>query len=410
MKFLPLFSLAAAFSVPALAQDSASKAPRPASDVPAFSVRPGFKVTLAAQDFGEARFLEFDDKGTLYVSQPGSGTIAALRLKDGKYQKIADFTSGKPRVHGLDFKNGWLWFTQSGSVWRARDTDGDGKSDEEIQLVKDLPEGGGHWQRSILVGDDGFYTSIGDPQNLSLPEESGIDRQKIWKYALDGKTRTLLAEGLRNTEKLGFRPGTTEVWGADHGSDNFGKSLGEGKGNQPVTDRLPPCEFNRYDQGKFYGHPFIVGNGIPRPEYQTRPDILEIAAKTTLPQWQLGPHWAPNGWTFAATDALGMKGDALIANHGSWNSTKKVGYRIERVLIDPLTGEAMGAQMLVSTLGPEGEVLARPVDCVEAPDGSLLFSDDQNRKIYRVEKINETLPMARRAVNGTAGRVVGAKR
>lgn len=383
MKFPLLFAFGAALCAPALAQNNAQLG----ADVPAFSVRPGFKVSLVAQNFGEARFLEFDDKGTLYVSQPGSGTIASLRLKDGKYQKIADFTTGKSRVHGLDFKNGWLWFTESGSVWKGRDTDGDGKSDEEIQVLKGLPSGGGHWQRSILVGDDGFYTSIGDPNNLSTPEEKDPDRRKIWKYSLDGNTRELFVEGIRNTEKLGFRPGTTEVWGADHGSDNFGKRLGETKGNQPVTDRLPPCEFNRYESGKFYGHPFIVGNGIPRPEYETRPDILELAAKTTLPQWQLGPHWAPNGWTFAATNALGMRGDAFIANHGSWNSTKKVGYRIERVLIDQVTGDAMGAQMLVSTLGANEEVLGRPVDCVEAPDGSLLFSDDQNRKIYRVEKI-----------------------
>jgi glucose/arabinose dehydrogenase len=379
---ISLLVLGALVSVPALAQNNSAQL---GPDVPAFTVRPGFKVTLVAQGFGEARFVEFDDKGTLYVSQPGSGTIASMRLKGGKYEKIANFTAGKPRVHGLDFKNGWLWFTQSGSVWKGRDTNGDGTSDEEIQVLKDLPEGGGHWQRAILVGDDGFYTSIGDPQNLSLPEESGPDRQKLWKYALDGSSRTLISSGLRNTEKLGFRPGTTEVWGADHGSDNFGKSLGETRGNQPVTDRLPPCEFNRYDVGAFYGHPFVVGNGMPRPEYQTRPDILEVVEKTVLPQWQLGPHWAPNGWTFAQSNALGMKGDAFIANHGSWNATKKVGYRVERVLIDPVTGNAMGAMSMVSTLGANDEVLARPVDCVEAPNGTILFSDDGKSRIYRIE-------------------------
>lgn len=408
MKTPFLFAVGAALSAPVLAQNTTPS--QLGAEVPAFSVRPGFKVSLAAKDFGEARFIEFDDKGTLYVSQPGTGTIASLRLKGGQYEKIADFTSGKSRVHGLDFKNGWLWFTESGAVWKGRDTNGDGKADEEIKVLGDLPEGGGHWQRSILVGDDGFYTSIGDPQNLSLPEESGIDRQKVWKYALDGKSRTLLVEGIRNTEKLGFRPGTTEVWGADHGSDNFGKSLGEGRGNQPVTDRLPLCEFNRYDQGKFYGHPFIVNNGQPRPEYEKRPDILDIAAKTTLPQWSLGPHWAPNGWTFASSDKLGLRGDALVANHGSWNSSKRVGYNVERVLIDPVTGGAMGAQTLVSTLGANEEVLGRPVDCVEAPDGSLLFSDDQGRRIYRVEKLNETKPVTARPVTAAAGRAVRPKR
>ncbi|HEX8464443.1 MAG TPA: hypothetical protein VF627_07475 [Abditibacterium sp.] len=387
MKFLPLLALSASVVAPAMAQNAAPATGQVGPNVPAFTVRPGFRVSLVAQNFGEARFLQFDDKGTLYVSQPGSGSISTLRLRNGQYEKVADFTTGKPRVHGMDFKDGWLWFTQSGSVWKGRDTNGDGKSDEEVQIVKDLPEGGGHWWRSILVANDGFYTSIGDPQNLSLPEDSGIDRQKIWKYSLDGATRTLFVEGIRNTEKLRFRPGTSEVWGADHGSDNFGKPLGETGGNQPVTDRVPPCEFNRYDQGKFYGHPFVIGNGTPRPEYAQRPDILQIAAKTVLPAWQLGAHWAPNGWTFANSNALGMKGDAFIACHGSWNSTAKVGYRVERILIDPVTGLAMGAQPIVSTLGANGQVLGRPTDCAEAPDGSLLFSDDQGRKIYRIEKI-----------------------
>ncbi len=406
MKILSLLALGA-ISFPAFAaQTPAKKTAKPAKPVakptlkpvaptlaplgegvPAFQVRPGFRVTLVAKDFGEARFIEPGEKDTLYVSQPGSGTIATLRLKSGKYEKIANFTTGKDRVHGLDFDGGWLWFTQSGSVWKARDTNGDGTSDEEIQIIKDLPEGGGHWQRSILVADDGFYTSIGDPQNLSLPAESGIDRQKIWKFSLDGTTKTLWSEGLRNTEKLRFRPGTREVFGADHGSDNFGKSLGEGNGKQPVTDRIPPCEFNRYDEGQFYGHPFIVGNGMPRPEYASRADILDIAAKTTLPAWQLGAHWAPNGWDFAATNALGMKGDAFIACHGSWNSSKRVGYRVEHILFDPITGQAMGARSLISTLNASGDVVGRPCDVAEAPDGTLLFSDDQNRTIYRVEKL-----------------------
>ncbi len=390
MKFLPVLALSASTLAPVLAQNSPSTvAPKPGvtgPNVPAFQVRPGFKVTLAAQNFGEARFMEFDDKGTLYVSQPQAGTIVALRLKSGKYEKIADFTTGKERVHGMDFDKGWLWFSQSGSVWKARDTNGDGKSDEEIQVVKDLPSGGGHWWRSLLVTDDGFYTSIGDAGNANIAEGDTADRQKIWKFNLDGSVKTLFAEGVRNTEKLRFRPGTTEIFGADHGSDNFGRNLGEKQGNQPVTDRIPPCEFNRYETGNFYGHPFIVGNGMPRPEYASRPDILDLAAKTVLPAWPLGAHWAPNGWAFAGTNALGMKGDAFIACHGSWNSTKRVGYRVEHILFDAMTGNVMGAQSLVSTLNNNGDVLGRPCDVIEAPNGTLLFSDDQNRTIYRVEK------------------------
>lgn len=352
---------------------------------PAFKVRPGYELSVVAQGINGLRFMEFGaDANTLYVSNSRAGSISTLkRQPNGTFKPLADFTTNKPSVHGMQFVNGWLWFTQSGAIWKGRDTNGDGKADEEIKVTEDLPNGGGHWWRSILVDGDSFYTSIGDASNAS--EQNDTDRQKVWKYSLDGKTKTLWSTGIRNTEKLRLRPGTHEVWGADHGSDNFGKSLGESGGNQPVTDRIPPCEFNRYDQGGFYGHPYIVGTGEPRPEYANRPDILELAAKNIMPKWPLGAHWAPNGWTFATKNTIAAPGDAYIACHGSWNSSKKVGYCVEHVIFDSVTGEPQGANTLVSMLASDGRVLDRPVDVVEAADGSLLVSADSGN-IYRITR------------------------
>ena len=363
--------------------------------VPAFRVRPGYRVTLVAENIGEVRFLEFGNNSTLYVSQPRSGAIITLRERDGVWTKIADFITEKPTAHGMHFYDGWLWFTQSGAVWKARDTDGDGKADELVQVAADLPSGGGHWWRSILVTPSGFYTSIGDAENASDP--MGTDRQKIWKFNFDGSGKRLFASGLRNTEKLRLRPGTDEVWGSDHGSDMFGGSFGETTGNQPITDHIPPEEFNHYVEGGFYGHPFIVGDHLPRQEFRNRPDLLELAAKTIAPAWSLGAHWAVNGWTFIQSEALGLRGDAVMAAHGSWNSRKKVGYRVERILFDSITGQPMGNQMLVSLLDETGQVLGRPCDVVETPDGSLLFSDDARGRIYRItaatdQKRSETAP------------------
>jgi len=365
--------------------------------VPPFSVRPGYRVTLAAENLGESRFMEFDDKGTLYLSQPAAGVIMALRDKDGDgvYETRTPFVTGKPKVHGLCFKNGWLWFTQSGAVLKARDTNGDGQADEIVTVLDGLPSGGGHWWRSILVTDDGFYTSIGDAANAS--DQTTTDRQKIWHYDLNGGNKTLFASGIRNTEKLRLRPGTNEVWGADHGSDNFGGPLGEKAGKfQPITDVVPPCEFNHYVAGGFYGHPFLIGNRIPRIEFQNRPDILELAAKTIPPAWSFGAHWASNGFTFLSKDAFpGHRGDVFAALHGSWNSTVRVGYRVERILFDSVTGQPYGALCVVSTLAPDGKgVLDRPVDCVEAPDGSILFSSDARKRIYRITWIGGATPAA----------------
>ncbi|MFO1478031.1 MAG: PQQ-dependent sugar dehydrogenase, partial [Verrucomicrobiota bacterium] len=221
-------------------------------------------------------------------------------------------------------------------------------------------------------------------------DETATPRQKIWKFSLDGKTSALFAAGLRNTEKLRLRPGTDEVWGCDHGSDNWGQSFGETPGHQPFTDHLPGDEFNYYQQGGFYGHPFVVGDGLPRLEFRSRTNFIELASKTIAPAWLFGAHWATCGWNFMKSDALGFRGDAVVACHGSWNSTKLAGYRIERVIFDPVTGKPSGREKLVGLLGeqPDGnsQVLGRPVDVAEAPDGSIFFSDDFRGRIYRISK------------------------
>ncbi len=364
-----------------------SSAGQRGSGVPEFWVRPGYRVDLVAEVDGEARFLEMDDKGTLYVSQPGARRIVAFRKNGEKYEPLATFVENYPRVHGMCFHKGWLWFSQSGSIHKARDTNGDGKADEIVDVIPQgqLPEGGGHWWRSLLVSDDAIYTSIGDASNAS--DQTSTERQKVWRFNVDGTGKKLWSSGIRNTEKLRFRPGTSEVWGMDHGSDWFGGPLGDKEGRQPITDYNPPEELNHYVEGGFYGHPFIVGNRVPRIEFQDRADIIDLAEKTIVPAYGFGAHWAGNGFTFLTSDSLGPdhKGDMLVAFHGSWNRQKRAGYRVERVLFDEVTGQPYGSLMIVSTLKDQ-DVLARPVDLVEEPGGSVLFSCDSTRRIYRISK------------------------
>ena len=81
-----------------------------------------------------------------------------------------------------------------------------------------------------------------------------------------------------------------------------------------------------------------------------------------------------------------MTGDALVALHGSWNSSKPVGYRVERVMFEPATNLPFGSQMLVGAIGKDGRVLGRPVDVAQAPDGNIYFSDDGTNRIYRIVK------------------------
>lgn len=378
--------------VAALCAAAPARADDAAATVARFTVRAGYSVSVAVADLPDARFLAFDDAGTLFVSRPTMGDIVALRDEDGDglYEKRTTFIRNRITVHGLCFAHGWLWFTQTGSISKARDTDGDGVADETLAVVRDgaLPSGGSHWWRSILVTDDAIYTSIGDSGNITDQTES--ERQKIWRFDLDGGSKRLFISGIRNTEKLRLRPGTDEVWGCDHGSDWFGQRLGDRQGRQPITDYNPPDELNHYVEGGFYGHPFITGNRVPRYEYSQRPDIVDLADRTTPPEWCFGAHWATNGWTFIDPALVGKPGgmpkdhagDVFVGCHGSWNRTKKAGYQVARVLFDK--GHPYGLLTIVSTLGPDDAVIARPVDCVQASDGSVLFSCDAPGAVYRI--------------------------
>lgn len=364
-----------------------------------FDVRPGYKVTVAASGLPIARLMEFDDRGTLYVSNPG-GEILVLRDEDGDgyYETRGSFVLNMQSVHGMHFANGWMWFTTSGAVWKARDENQDGIRDELFRVTGEgeLPQGGNHWWRSILVTRTHFYTSIGDSGNIN--DETQTDRQKIWRFNLDGTGKTLFASGIRNTEKLRIRPGTDEIWGVDHGSDNFGRLLGERPpSRQPITDLNPPDEFNLYIEGGFYGHPFITGNKLPRYEFRERRDIVDLAEKTIPPEWSFGAHWAANSFCFVDPEVNNRtkafppdhNGDAFVACRGSWNSSVRVGYKVVRVLFDTVTGKPYGMLTIVSTLDRDGMVLARPVDCVQAPDGSILFSCDETNAVYRIRHIGE---------------------
>lgn len=361
-------------------------------------VRDGYELVIAVDELDNARYLECDDEGSLYVARMRNGDIFkyADTDGDGDFDKATRFVDGRVGVSSLQFVDGWLWYGTADAVRKARDTNGDGVGDEEVDVLPpgSLPTGKGHNWRPVLLTNDTLYTSIGDEGNISIQADS--ERQKIWAFDLDGSNKRLFATGIRNTEKLRLRPGTDEIWGFDHGSDWFGRQIGDERGNQPITDLNPPDELNHYVQDGFYGHPYITGNRLPRYEYLELENIHELAAKTIPPEWLVGAHWACNGFTFIdpkinnATGAFPAdhNGDIFVASHGSWNSTNKVGYTVARVLFDE--GHPYGLLKIVSTVAQDGTtVLGRPVDCVQAPDGSIFFSCDYKGRVYRLRAVPE---------------------
>jgi glucose/arabinose dehydrogenase len=373
-------------------------------DVPAFKVRPGFKVTraLANHKLPGIRFIQLSEDGkTLYVSDGRAGVIFALTDPDanGEFQTVTTFVKDRPTVQGMYPHDGWLYFSQAGegSISRAKSTKGDGVADKIEYVVQPggMPKGGGHPFEALFVTDKNIYATASDPQNMTPPpghpDQDQPDRKTIYMFDLDGKNRQVFCTGVRNNEKLRYRPGTTEIYGFDNGTDRFGNTFGETMGkNQPITDLNPPEECNHYVQGEFYGHPYIVGNKQVRPEYADRKDIIELADKTIPPEWCVHAHWAVLGFTFLTQDYFGpdFKGDCFFCSHGSWNSSTPVGACVQQLMFDQLTGKPFGSLTIVDCFDGKRR-WARPVDAAEMPDGTVIFSSDEPPALYRISKSKE---------------------
>ena len=76
----------------------------------------------------------------------------------------------------------------------------------------------------------------------------------------------------------------------------------------------------------------------------------------------------------------------FIAEHGSWNRSEPIGYRVMSVQLE--NGRAVGYEVFAEGWLPKGPgrpvAWGRPADVLVAPDGALLVSDDQAGAIYRI--------------------------
>jgi glucose/arabinose dehydrogenase len=361
-------------------------------------VRDGYQLSVAVEGIKMPRFLAMGPDNTLFVSVPKEGKIVACRDAegDGTYETQTLFVSGKEPatiLQGMQWHDGWLWFAQLNSISKARDTNGDGKADEEVQVLgaEQLPTGkrGGHMWRALLIHGGRIYTSVGDQTNATDEPADASERRKIWSFALDGSDKKLFASGLRNTEKLAIRPGTDEIWGVDHDIDLMAAKLeGDKKFGQPITDHNPPAELNHYVEGAFYGHPWLVGKNQPNLNFLSEPKLVEYARMATVPEWLMPAHCSANSLTFYSGDKFPQAhGDIFVAQKGGWNATTKVGYCLSRILFE--NGHPYGELKMVNFLKNGTEILGRPTDCTQAPDGSIIFSDDFGNKVYRLKYVGK---------------------
>jgi glucose/arabinose dehydrogenase len=332
----------------------------------------GSSAGLFAEEVPGARFLRFTETGDLLVSQPRSGQVLLLFRDadgDGRTDGRQVLLEGLNRPHGLDLHEGWLYVGETDAIVRVGfDAEGRRTVGEVERVVSGLPSGGNHWTRTVRIGDDGWmYVSVGSSCNVCIEEDAR--RAAMLRFRPDGSEPETYATGLRNAVGFDWRPGTGELFATDNGRDLLG-------------DDFPPCELNRVARGGFYGWPFANGDRVPDPDHG--PGHTQEIEDSIPPAHGFGAHTAPLGITFLRGEGAppAYRGAALVALHGSWNRSEKDGYTVVSLHWRP-DGSVEERNFLWGFL-EDDDVIGRPVDVAEGPDGAVYVSDDYAGSIYRV--------------------------
>lgn len=329
---------------------------------------PGFHIEVYASDVANARAMCWGARGTLFVGSRDEGVVHALRDNDGDGRPDERFiiAKGLKMPAGVAFREGDLYVSAIDRIVKLPAIEDHlAAPPTPIVVTDDFPDEEHHGWKFIAFGpDQKLYVPVGAPCNICLSKDSVF--ASITRIRLDDNQREIVAHGVRNSVGFDWHPVSGELWFTDNGRDWMG-------------DDAPDCELNVLRKsGQHFGYPYCHAD-VPDPEINARScsDFVAPAAK-------LGAHVAPLGMRFYRGDAFPAryKHAIFIAEHGSWNRSTPVGYRVV-VAFPDANGQATTEVFAEGWL--EGSrTTGRPADVLEAPDGSLLISDDAADRIYRI--------------------------
>lgn len=364
----------------------------------------GFTVSLYAEGLNNPRNIYVAPNGDVFVSQAstdpnaikkaagalngknksqnlGNSANNVLIFRDANGDGTPDlkgvFLSKLNKPYGITIIDNWFYVANTDGVWRYHYYPGDSRITGTGEKILILPAGGynNHWTRNLRAANDGskIYIAVGSGSNVgehSMANEAR--RANILEISPDGSNERIYASGLRNPAGLDFQPGTNILWTAVNERDGLG-------------DNLVPDYLTSVKEGGFYGWPYAYFGQHEDPRLKgERPDMVK---KALVPDVSLGSHTASLGLAFYIGKAFPQKyvNGAFIGQHGSWNSSKLVGYKVVFVPFNngkPGKPEDFLTGFIADPV--KQHVYGRPVGVAVAKDGSLLVADDASNKIWRV--------------------------
>lgn len=328
----------------------------------------GFKLEVYASGLANGRSMQLGDKGTLFVGTRIAGRVYAVTERDGK-REVKIIAKGLHRPNGVAFHEGTLYVAEISKISKFPDIEANlDHPPAPVSVYEDLPKDEAHGWKFIKVGPDGkLYVTVGSPGNSLIPPDT---HAQIRRMDLDGKNVEVVARGVRNTVGFDWNPRTRQLWFTDNGRDW-------------ISEDLPNDELNVLaEPGKqHFGFPYCHQGNFTDPEYGWGRSCDEFTAPVAL----LGAHTASLGMRFSTGSQFpdAYRNGIFIAQHGSWNRTKKSGGQVVFAKLDD-SGKIVSVEPFLTGFLENNELIGRPVDVQVAHDGALLVSDDLNGAIYRI--------------------------
>jgi len=348
------------------------------SNLERLNAPPGFEINIFADRIESPRQITETDSGFIIVGSKMGDKIIGLfdSDDDGFAEKRIVIADNLKNPTGVSFFKGDLYFAEIYTIWIIKNIDDWLSSNSNVLPSKsiymnDLPSETWHGFKYIDFGPDGnLYIPVGVPCNICIEPQMKDSRfAAIHKYQ-NGKLVTV-ADGVRNSVGFDWHPITKKMYFSDNGRDWLG-------------DDSPSCELNVINkEGSFFGYPYKHATNVIDPEFGYL--IPDVDRDFVDPIAELGPHVAPLGITFYDNIKFPSKyqNSIFIALHGSWNRTKKSGYKVVFIKLDENGNYVSQEDFITGWLSNES-AWGRPVSPFVMSNGSLLISDDKFNVIYKV--------------------------